>query len=119
MSEGVVAHIVAGLILASDDLRILAGGFADDEKSRRSIFLFQDIENLRSPSGIGTVVEGESQLVRRRTHLFDSPGQWISLIGLVVDNVAAGIVIDGAAAALRGCGNAPNIAIPFENQVVA
>src|SRR5580692_9448784 len=107
MSEGVVTDVVAGLIFVPDDFRKLAGRFADDEEGRRNIFLFQDIENLRSPFFVGPVVEGKSQFSWRGAHLLDTPGERIGLVGLVVDHVAGGIVIDGAATALRSGGDAP------------
>src|ERR1700722_5372072 len=119
MSESVIAYIVSGLIFVSDDFRILAGGFANDKERGRNVFLFQDFQDLRGPGVIGAVVKGEGELGFGSAHLLDTPGKRIGLVRLIVDHVAAGIVIDGAAAALRGGGDAPNIAITFENQIVA
>src|ERR1700721_2795162 len=116
MSESVIAYIVSGLIFVSDDFRILAGGFANCKESGPNVFLSQDFQDLRGPGVIGAVVKGKGELGFGSAHLLDAPGKRIGLVRLIVDHVAAGIVIDGAAAALGGGGEAQNVAIAFTNQ---
>src|ERR1700722_17441286 len=115
MGESVVSDVVAGLIFVANDFRKLASRFTDDEEGGRNILLFQNIQDLRSPSFVGAIVEGKGELGWRGAHLLDAPGERIGLIGLVVDDVTGGIVIDGAAAALRSGGNAPDVVVAFEN----
>src|SRR5580704_19061528 len=114
MRKGVIADLIALLVRALYQLRILIGGFADGEKCRGRMFLLEDIENFRRPRLVGTVVESQRHFVRSGAHLLDAPGQRIALVGFVVEYVARGIVIESAAAALRRRGDAPDVSGAFQ-----
>ena len=62
MGVGVIADIVALGEDPSHEIGIGLRVLADDEEARANVLLLQDIENLRRPVRIGTVVEGECEL---------------------------------------------------------
>ena len=63
MREGVITDFVAFSEFALEDFRMLVGFVADDKENGRSVFLFKNIQDLRRPAGVGTVVERENELL--------------------------------------------------------
>src|SRR5581483_4104661 len=63
MGKSMVPDLVAFAINATGDVREFIRLDTDQEKSRRSIFFFQDIQNLGGPFRVGSIVEGERDLV--------------------------------------------------------
>ena len=85
MRECVVADFVAHRIFALHDAGIEVRGFTDHEKRGGGLFLFQNVENLRRPGGIGAIVKRKRDFFRGGAHFLDSPGERIALKTFVVE----------------------------------
>src|SRR5580704_4550881 len=109
MREGVIAYFISEVELTLHDSGILICGLADYKEGRRDLFLMQNVNDSRSPVGIGTIVECKSYFVRSVSHLIDAPGKRIGLERLVGEKIGVGIVFELTPAALRSGGNAPYI----------
>src|ERR1700722_17799628 len=120
MRVGVITDFVPLRIFALQQAEVLIRIAANDEECCGGVFAFQDVENLRRILGIGAVVEAERQFFAgRSSQLLDAIGERNADITLVHDGVGGGIEAKRALALLRGSGNVPDIAIAFENEVVA
>src|ERR1700722_14151575 len=63
MRERVIPDGVAFFINALDQPRKLIGLNANQKKRSRRVLTFQDVQNLRGPIWIGTVVEGQDDFI--------------------------------------------------------
>src|SRR5690349_17560065 len=101
MRECVVADFITEIEFALNDIGFLVCRFANDEERSGRVLLLQNIQNLRGPVRIWTIVETERHLMRRGAHLLNAPGKRIALETLVVEGIRARIVFEGSVAALR------------------
>src|ERR1039458_10142725 len=88
------------------------------------MFLLEDVEYLRGPFGIWTIVKGERDFIGMVAVLLDGVGMRIDIHVLVVDEFLArvglvGINVHGASAGLRKTRDADNVSIALEVHVVA
>ena len=117
MRVRVIADFVAVVVLALEDFRIFAGLHADDEERSRNVFLFQDVENLRRPARIGTVVKRDGEFFLCRAKLVDVVREWDRVVIFVGEKIGLGVVGEAALAALWSIDEPPDIAVAFENKV--
>jgi len=118
MGERVIADFVAVRVLAFEDFRMLVGFLTDHEKDRGGIFFLEDIENLGSPARIGTIIEREDYLLRRRAaDLVNVVGERIVFVSFVDKQVGGRFVDETSAACFGSVGEMPDIAVTFECQV--
>ena len=75
MVVGVVPDLVAFRDNSPDEVRIFFRVCANEEKSGLHICFFQDVENLRSPFGVGPIIEGNRDLMRRARALMIKRGE--------------------------------------------
>ena len=119
MGVGVIADIVALGEDPSHEIGIGLRVLADDEEARANVLLLQDIENLRRPVRIGTVVEGECELAGCRAGSLNDERGWHRLVGLIDDLTRVVVDIEGS---LAGCGHLPHmqdLAIALKVDVLA
>src|SRR5262249_42495077 len=119
MCKGVVADFFAHLELALYQSRFLIRRLSNNEECGRRALTLKNVEDPWRPFRIRPIVECERHLVRSRAHLLDAPREWITLKALVIKNIAGRVVIESAAATLRRCCDLPDVAVAFENQIVA
>jgi hypothetical protein len=105
MGVGVVADFVAFAHHALHEADILSGLGADEHEGSLDVLLFQDVENLRRPLGIGAVVEGDGDLIGMVAVVLDRVGAGIDVHVLIDDELLAriglvGVDGDGALALL-------------------
>ena len=113
----VIANFVAFRVFPAEKLRPLVGIQTNDEKSRRHIFLFQNVENLGSPGRIRPIVEGEGEFFLCRPDLVDVVGERVGIVLFTGDEIACRVVGKGPVAALGSVDEVPDIAIPIEDQI--
>src|SRR5215831_13101999 len=62
MGKSMISDFVPLINFAPQDIRIGLPVLAHDKESRGHILLFQDVENARRPSWIGTVIKSEGNI---------------------------------------------------------
>ena len=97
---------------------------ADGHEGAFDVLGFENVENLRRPLGIGTVVEGERDLVGMVAVLLHGVSARIDVHVLVDDELLArvglvGVDFHGALAGLRQAGDAQDVAVALGVNVVA
>src|ERR1700722_12551270 len=111
MRERVIPDGVAFFINALDQTRKLIGLNANQKKRSRRVLTFQDVQNLRGPIWIGTVVEGQDDFIGAVAVAGDSIRLRRVLEILVGNLFAVGIDREIARAVGRLLFNAENFAL--------
>ena len=119
MGVGVIANIVALGEYPSHEIGIGLRVLADDEEARANVLLLQDIENLRRPVRIGTVVESECELAGRRTGSLNDERGWHRLIGVADDLACVVVDIEGSLAGSGHLQHMQDLAVALEVDVLA
>ena len=119
MGEGVVAHVVALGQHTLHERGISLRVVADDEEAGMDALVFQDVEDLRRPVGVGTVVEGQCELAGLVAGPLDDIGGRHGLVGLIVDVARVLVDLEGPLAGRRLLGHAQNLAFTLEIDVLA
>src|SRR5437764_15310920 len=112
MSESVVPDLVAFAIKSRSHIRKFIRLDADQEKCRRGVFFFQNVENLRGPLRVRSVIEGKRDLVRAVAVARDAVrlGQRIEI--LIGDLLRIFVNSEFASAVERLGLNAQDLALP-------
>ena len=116
---GVVADFMTFVVFTANQSQVVVGGASDHKESRRRFFLFQDIQNLGREGAVRTVIETQRDLVRHRAHLEDAIGGRKRFVIVPDDRIGCRIEANRAAPLLRRVRKLPDIAVSFQNQVVA
>ena len=119
MGVRVIGNLMALVVDAPQQRRRIAGRQPNYEKCCRHIFGAEDVQNFRGEAGIRAVVEGQGNLSGHRAKLFDLPGQRKFHIGLVVNGVSRGVVLNFAASGFGLRAHVPDISVAFEDNVEA
>ena len=117
MRIGVVADFMTFRIFLAEKLWPPVGIPPDDEEGRRHIFLFENVQNLGSPSRIRAIVESKRELPVGGADLVDMVRQRIGVVFFGGNEVRRGIISKGTVTALRSIEEVPYISIPFQDQV--
>jgi len=125
MSPGVVADLMAFAIDPPHEAGVVAGNLADHEKRALNVELFENVQDLRRPLRIRSVVEAQRNFVGVITVLLHRVGEWVRIHLFLGDHVVVqgnGCVVihgDDAPAVLWFAGDAENVAFTLGIDVVA
>src|SRR5882762_8695285 len=119
MREGVISNFVAFGVLALENIRPLVGHVADHEEYSGYVLLLQNVQNLRGPLRIGTIIKGKGDFFICGAELVDVEGERDDVVGFVGEKVRCCVVFEGAPAVLGSVGNMPEVAVALEDQVGA
>ena len=117
--EGVVADLVAFAVDPLHGGDVVFGLLADHEEGSDDVVLLEDVEDLRRPGRVGTVVKAEGDLFGVIAVLRDGVGQGVLVHRLGDDGEVlrgdGGVVVhrDGAMAVLGRAGDAEDVAVAF------
>ena len=117
--EGVIADLVAFTVDPLHGGDVVLCLLADHEEGSDDVLLLEDVEDLRRPDWVGTVVKGDRDLFGVVAVLRDGVGQGVLVHRLGDDGEVlrrdGGVVVhgDGAAAVLRWAGDAEDVAVAF------
>src|SRR5262249_7988220 len=101
------------------EIRVRLRVLSDDEEARMDTLVLQNIQDLRRPIRVGTVVEGERKLLRLVAGALNDERGWDNLIDFV--DYLAGLVVDLESARAFGglLANAQHLAEAFKVDVLA
>src|SRR6516162_5084916 len=119
MRKGVVPYVVS---LSKNTLYQVWVGLravTDDEETRMHPLGLQDVEDLWRPVGIGAVVEGKRELIWFGPSPLDHIGCGYLRIVLIVNIARILVDLKGTRAGSRLLGDAQDLALPFEIDVLA
>src|SRR5271163_2960543 len=111
MSEGVVADLVAFANVAPQQAHIVLGLLADHKERALHAFPLEDVEDYRSPLGVGAIVESKRQFFRMIAVELDGVGAGISRHPLVGYGEVLRIHEDRSRAVSRTIDDSENIAL--------
>ena len=119
-----VADLVAFAGQPLHEANVLSRLGADEEEGAFDVSLLEDVENFGRPLGVGTVVEGDGNLIGMVAVVLHGVGAGIHVHVLIVDQLLAriGFVLvdgDGALAGLGQAGDAHDVALTLDVDVVA
>src|SRR5215472_17697548 len=119
MRERVVPDQMSFVINPLCDSRKLVGLNANQKEGRPGILFLEDIENLRSPLWVGTIVERDRDFIRTIPVSADAIWFGHGLKDLVIDHLAVGINADVADAMSRLVFDAEDFSLTFHVNVGA
>ena len=117
MSKGMISNFMAFGILALQNIRPLVGHVADHEEHTGYVLLLQNIQDLRSPFRIGTIVKGKGDFFICGAELVNVEGERDGFVGFIGEKVRCCVVFEGAPAVLGSIRDMPEVAVAFEDQV--